>query len=72
MVPIYLSTQWPPQAVYTVTHRLKALGGGTRALMHHHCARVLQTYGYQREQAARASMMTFLEVPFAYLLQVRI
>lgn len=29
----------------------------------------LQTYGYQREEAARASMMTFLEVPFAYLMQ---
>eukprot|EP00729_Bicosta_minor_P007863 gene7863-28557_t len=29
----------------------------------------LQTYGYQHEEAARASMMTFLEVPFAYVLQ---
>lgn len=29
----------------------------------------LQTYGYQIEQAARASIMTFLEIPFSYLLQ---
>ena len=32
----------------------------------------LQTYGYQREEAARASIMTVLEVPFAYLLQWQI
>ena len=32
----------------------------------------LQTFGYQREEAARASMMTFLEVPFAYVLQWRL
>merc|ERR1711957_925509 len=29
----------------------------------------LQTYGYQRESAARASVMTFLEIPFSYVLQ---
>ena len=29
----------------------------------------LQTLGYQLEQAARASVMTVLEIPFAYLLQ---
>ena len=29
----------------------------------------LQTLGYQREEAARASVMTILEIPFAYLLQ---
>jgi len=29
----------------------------------------LQTYGYQREQAARASAMCFLEIPFSYVLQ---
>ena len=29
----------------------------------------LQTLGYQREEAAKASIMTILEIPFAYLLQ---
>jgi len=29
----------------------------------------LQTYGYQREAAARASVMNFLEIPFSYVLQ---
>ena len=29
----------------------------------------LQTLGYQREEAAKASVMTILEIPFAYLLQ---
>lgn len=29
----------------------------------------LQTYGYQIEHATRASIMTFLEIPFSYLLQ---
>ena len=29
----------------------------------------LQTLGYQLEEAARASVMTVLEIPFAYLLQ---
>ena len=29
----------------------------------------LQTYGYQRERAARASAMNFLEIPFSYVLQ---
>mmetsp|Transcript_16417 Transcript_16417/g.29654 ORF Transcript_16417/g.29654 Transcript_16417/m.29654 type:complete len:413 (+) Transcript_16417:336-1574(+) len=29
----------------------------------------LQTYGYQRERAARASAMNFLEIPFSYALQ---
>mmetsp|Transcript_3645 Transcript_3645/g.8239 ORF Transcript_3645/g.8239 Transcript_3645/m.8239 type:complete len:412 (-) Transcript_3645:270-1505(-) len=29
----------------------------------------LQTYGYQRERAARASAMNFLEIPFSYGLQ---
>jgi len=29
----------------------------------------LQTYGYQREQAARASLMAYLEIPFSYMLQ---
>lgn len=29
----------------------------------------LQTYGYQHEEASKASVMTFLEIPFAYLLQ---
>ena len=29
----------------------------------------LQTRGYQLEQAARASVMTVLEIPFAYVLQ---
>mmetsp|Transcript_6806 Transcript_6806/g.7278 ORF Transcript_6806/g.7278 Transcript_6806/m.7278 type:complete len:410 (+) Transcript_6806:177-1406(+) len=29
----------------------------------------LQTYGFQREAAARASVMTFLEIPFSYVLQ---
>ena len=29
----------------------------------------LQTYGYQREKASRASVMNFIEIPFAYLLQ---
>lgn len=29
----------------------------------------LQTYGYQVEEAARASVMTFLEIPFNYVLQ---
>ena len=29
----------------------------------------LQTYGYQRARAARASAMNFLEIPFSYVLQ---
>ena len=29
----------------------------------------LQTLGYQLEEAARASVMTVLEIPFAYMLQ---
>lgn len=29
----------------------------------------LQTFGYQRERAARASAMNFLEIPFSYVLQ---
>ena len=29
----------------------------------------LQTLGYQLEEAARASVMTVLEIPFAYVLQ---
>jgi len=29
----------------------------------------LQTYGFQREAAAKASVMTFLEIPFSYVLQ---
>ena len=29
----------------------------------------LQTLGYQRSEAAKASVMTILEIPFAYLLQ---
>jgi hypothetical protein len=29
----------------------------------------LQTYGYQREEASKASIMTFLEIPFAYVIQ---
>lgn len=29
----------------------------------------LQTLGYQREEASRASVMTIIEIPFAYLLQ---
>jgi len=29
----------------------------------------LQTYGYQHEEVSKAGIMTFLEVPFAYLLQ---
>lgn len=32
-------------------------------------ALALQTYGYQREEASKASMMTFLEIPFAYMIQ---
>ncbi|KAL1510767.1 hypothetical protein AB1Y20_007053 [Prymnesium parvum] len=30
----------------------------------------LQTYGYQNERTTRASMMSFVEIPFAYLLQL--
>ena len=30
----------------------------------------LQTYGYQNERSTRASLMSFIEVPFAYALQV--
>eukprot|EP00947_MAST-08B_sp_MAST-8B-sp1_P004722 g4722.t1 len=32
-------------------------------------ALALQTIGYQREKASRASVMTFLEIPFAFMLQ---
>ena len=32
----------------------------------------LQTLGYQREEAAKASVMTILEIPFAYLLQAAV
>jgi len=52
----------------------RGLGGGSAMWLVAACtlgyvALALQTYGYQRAQAARASVMTACQIPFSYFLQ---